>query len=307
MAKAVASRVLIGLGVLWAAITVTFLAVHAAPGNTIDVLLGENADDPQLRAEIIALFGLDRPIVIQYVDYLAGVLRGDLGISYTLRRPVADIIGEQVGATFRLTLTAFVAAAVIAVVVAVATSGRSKLPRRISSGLELVLLSVPPFWLGILGLALFSFQLRWFPVAGDDGWRSLVLPAASLALPIAAILAQVLREGLDRALEQPFALTARARGLTDGAVRARHGLRHAALPGLALAGVIVGSLLGGAVIIEEVFGRPGVGRVTVEAVFTKDLPVVLGVGLFAAAVFVLVSTLVDLLALAVDPRLRSPR
>lgn len=307
MIRQITARLGAAVLVLLAAVTVTFVAMYAAPGSTIDLLLGENQDDPQLRAEVTTLWGLDRPLLVQYVAYVSGLFRGDLGTSYALRRPVTQVLGDQLGSTVALTAVAMVAAIALAVAVALATSGRGTAVRRIASGTELVLLSVPSFWIGILSLAVFSFQLRWFPVAGDEGWRSLVLPAASLALPIAGLLTQVLRQGLDRALEEPFAITARARGVSAGAVRRRHGLRHAALPGMTLAGVIVGSLLGGTVIVEQVFGRPGLGRITVDAVYAKDLPVVLGVGLFAAAVFVLVSTVVDLLALAVDPRLRRPR
>lgn len=304
MIRQIVARLAVAVVVLLVAVTVTFLAVYASPGSTVDLLLGENQDDPQLRAELVALLGLDRPVLVQYASYVAGLAQGDLGTSYALRRPVADVLGEQVGSTVALTAAAVGVAVVLSVSVALLTSGRGSRARHLASGVELVLLSVPSFWLGILALAVFSFQLRWFPVAGDDGWRSLVLPAVSLGLPIAGLLTQVLRQGLDRALEEPFAVTARARGLTAGAVRRRHALRHAALPGMTLAGVVVGSLLGGTVIVEQVFGRPGLGRITVDAVYAKDLPVVLGVALFAAAVFVAVSTVVDLLALLVDPRLR---
>lgn len=252
-------------------------------------------------------WGLDRPLLVQYASYLGGLLRGDLGTSYQLNTPVTDLIAGQLGPTVTLTLSAAVVAVVLAVVVGVGTAGRGRLIGRISSVIELVLVSIPPFWLGIVALAVFSFQLRWFPVAGDDGWRSLVLPTLALALPIAGVLTQVLREGIDRALEEPFAITARARGLSPAAVRARHGLRHGLLPSMTLAGMIVGSLLGGTVIIEQVFGRPGLGALTVDAVFAKDLPVILGVGLLSAFVYIVVSTLVDLLYLVVDPRLRGGR
>ncbi|PWD52483.1 ABC transporter permease [Serinibacter arcticus] len=291
--------------VLLAAVTVTFLAVYAAPGHTVDLILGENRDDQQLRAEIIALWGLDRPLLVQYSLYVTGLFRGDLGTSYLLRAPVSEVLGAQLGSTVALTFSAFALAVVIALTLALLTSGRVGPVRRIASGLELVLLSIPSFWIGIVLLAVFSFQLGWFSVAGGAGWRSLALPALALALPIAGLLSQVLREGLDRALREPFALTARSRGVSPLSVRTRHGLRHASLPGLQIAGIVVGSLLGGTVIVEQVFGRPGLGGITVDAVYGKDLPVVLGVALVAAATFVAVSTLVDLLTLAIDPRLRS--
>jgi len=165
---------------------------------------------------------------------------------------------------------------------------------------------VPVFWLGILLLMAFSFRLPWFPVSGDEGWRALVLPTLTLALPTAGILAQVLREAMEKALEQPFVTTVRARGLGELALRLRHVLRHALLPAVTLGGWLVGSLLGGAVITEKVFGRPGLGTVTLNAVLSQDVPVVLAVVLLAAFVYVLVSTALDLLYLAIDPRLQTP-
>jgi len=305
LALAAARRLATALLVLWAAVTVTFLAVHASPGNTLDIILGDLREDPQLRAETAAQWGLDRPVVVQYLDYVGGVLRGDLGTSYQLHAPVTDLIAAQAGPTVALTATAATAAVLLAGIVGTLTAGRGRIVGRAAGVVELVLVSVPPFWLGIVALAVFSFQLRLFPVAGDDGWRSLVLPALALALPIAAILTQVLREGIDRALEEPFAVTARARGLSPAAVRSRHALRHGLLPSMTLAGTVVGGLLGGTVIIEQVFGRPGLGDLTVDAVYGKDLPVVLGVGLLSALVYVVVSTIVDLLYLVVDPRLRA--
>lgn len=305
MLRLVLARLGTAAVVLLAAVTVTFLAVYAAPGQTVDLILGEDRENAQLRAEIVALWGLDRPLLAQYALYLGGLLRGDLGTSYLLRLPVSDVIGEQLGATVALTFTAFAIAVVLAVTLALLTSGRAGVVRRLASGLELVLLSIPAFWIGIVLLAVLSFQLGWFPVSGGSGWRSSALPALALALPITGLLSQVLREGLDRAGAEPFALTARSRGVSPIAVRTRHGLRHASLPGLQIAGIVVGSLLGGTVIVEQVFGRPGLGGITVDAVYGKDLPVVLGVALVAAATFVAVSTIVDLLALLIDPRLRS--
>lgn len=301
----VSRRVLTALVVLWAAVTVTFFALHAAPGTALDVILGDLRDDPQLRVETAARWGFDRPLLAQYLDYLGGVVRGDLGVSYQTHVPVTDLIGGQLGPTVALTGTAATAALLLAGVIGVLTAGHGRITGRVASAVELVLVSVPPFWLGIVGLAVFSFHLRLLPVAGAEGWRSLVLPALTLALPIAAILAQVLREGINRALEEPFAVTARARGLSPSAVRVHHALRHGVLPSMTLAGTIVGGLLGGTVIIEQVFGRPGLGDLTVQAVYAQDLPVVLGVGLLSALVYVVVSTVVDLLYLVIDPRLRA--
>jgi peptide/nickel transport system permease protein len=172
---------------------------------------------------------------------------------------------------------------------------------------ELVAISSPTFWTGLLLLTVFSFQLLWFPISSGLGVEGLVLPAITLALPIAGILSQVIRHGLDGASAQPFVDSARARGLTDVQLLRRHTLRHAALPPVTLAAYIVGSLLGGAVIVEQLFGRPGVGRVTLEAINNRDIPVVMALVVLAAVVFVVVNLIVDLLYPVLDPRLRGHR
>lgn len=303
--RAVARRVATGLVVWWAAATAAYLALLAAPGDTVDSIVGDGADTPQIRAQIIAEWGLDRPALGQYLDYLWRLAGGDLGRSYLRQRPVAEVIGEQLAPTATLAVTAAGLGVLLAVTVAVGTAGRRRRwPRRVSSGVELLLVSTPPFLIGIVLLSVLSFRYGLFPVAGDQGPAALVLPAVTLALPIAGLLAQVLRDGLDRAWDEPFVLTARARGVRERTVLLRHALRHALLPAVTLAGWLFGILLGGAVIVEQVFGRPGLGQVTLSAVTSKDMPVVLAVVTLSAAVYVVVNTAADLTYLLVDPRLR---
>ncbi|AGZ42744.1 ABC transporter permease [Actinoplanes friuliensis] len=300
--KAVLRRVATGVVVLWAAATAAYLALLAAPGDTVDSIVGDGADTPLIRSQIITEWGLDRPAVVQYADYLWRLAHGDLGRSYLLQRPVRDIIGEQVWPTLKLALFAALLGVVLALILAVTT--RRPWARRVSSTTELVLVSTPPFLIGIVLLSVFSFRFGLFPVAGDRGFAALILPAVTLALPIAGVLTQVLREGLDRALDEPFAVTARSRGLRESAVLVRHALRHALLPAVTLTGWLFGILLGGAVIIEQVFGRPGLGQVTLQAVNAKDMPVVLAVVVLSAAVYVVLNTAADLAYLLIDPRLR---
>ncbi|SCG40744.1 ABC transporter permease [Micromonospora humi] len=303
--RPVLRRVGSGLVVLWAAATAAYLALLAAPGDTVDAIVGEGADTPQIRADIVAEWGLDRPAVVQYLDYLGRLVTGDLGRSYLLQRPVAEVIGEQLAPTLALALAAAGLGVLLAVTVAIGTAGdRRPWLRRASSGAELLLVSTPSFLIGIVLLSVLSFRFGLFPVAGAHGFGSLVLPAVTLALPIAGLLAQVLRDGLDRALDEPFVLTARARGVRERVVLLRHALRHASLPAVTLAGWLFGILLGGAVIVEQVFGRPGLGQVTLAAVTAKDMPVVLAVVTLSAAVYVAVNTAADLTYLLVDPRLR---
>ncbi|KAB1078492.1 ABC transporter permease [Methylobacterium soli] len=302
------SRVLGRLGtsliVAWASVTAAFLALHALPGRIEDILAGD-VDYPGLREAIAAEWGLDRSLPAQYADFLLRLAKGDFGTSYVLRRPVIEVVGSQLQPTVELALAAGLLAVLLAAGLALATAGRSRLARGLASGLELVAASTPVFWLGILLLMAFSFSLRWFPVSGAKGWNALVLPAVALALPTAGLLAQVLREALEKALDQPFVTTVRARGVGEAALRTRHVLRHALLPAVTLGGWLIGGLLGGAVITEKVFGRPGLGTVTLGAVLTHDVPVVLAVVLLAALIHVAASTLLDILYLLIDPRLRA--
>ncbi len=163
------------------------------------------------------------------------------------------------------------------------------------------------YWLGIVLLSVFSFGLGWFPVTGSDGIASLVLPAVSLSLPLAALLSQVLRDGLEEALDEPFALTVRTRGVGETALRWRHVLRHSLLAVSTLSGTLLASVLGGSVLTETVFGRPGIGRVLVQAVGSRDMPLVLGIVMLAALTFVTINLAVDALYRVIDPRLRTAR
>ncbi|EJN04985.1 ABC transporter permease [Phyllobacterium sp. YR531] len=293
-----------GIIVLWAAITLSFISLHVAPGDIVSLLIGEQIRTPAIEAAIRAEWGLDEPLIKQYLSYLWRVLHGDFGRSYVLQTDVATLVLSQIWPTLKLTGAALVVAVVFAVVSAVATAGL-RWPRRIAGGMELVLVSTPSFWLGIVLLFVFSFTLKLFPVAGDRNFAALVLPALSLGLSLGAVIGQVLREGLERALEEPFALTVRSWGANALTLRLRHGLRHAALPAVTLTGWLIGNLLSGAVITEQVFGRPGLGKITVDAVLGKDLPVVLAVAILSAFIYVVLSTLVDTLYLLLDPRLRA--
>ena len=290
--------------VAWASVTATFVALHALPGRIQDILAGD-LEYPGLREAIAAEWGLNRTLPEQYLDFLLRIFRGDFGTSYVLRQPVIEVVGSQLLPTVELALTAGVLAVVIAGGIALLTAGRGNFSREVASLVELVFASTPVFWLGILLLMAFSFNLRWFPVSGAEGWKSIVLPSITLALPTAGLLTQVLREAMEKTLDQPFVTTVRARGVGEFIIRWRHVLRHALLPAVTLGGWLIGGLLGGAVITEKVFGRPGLGTVTLGAVLTHDVPVVLTVVLLAAFIHVAASTLLDILYVLIDPRLRA--
>jgi len=293
-----------GVLVLWAVATLTFFALRLMPGDPVLAILGGTTGNPSPEAIEAARqeFGLDKPLAVQYVLYLGRLLQGDLGMSYSQHLPVTRVLAEQGGATFELTVAALVLAWLLVLLLTVVTAGRGRLIGGVASLLETVSASLPHFWLGVVLLAVFAFGLRWFPPAGSDSLASLVLPAFSLAIPLAGFIAQVTRESLELTLEQPFVLTARTRGLSDLAVRFKHALRHALLPGVALSGWAIGALISGAVVCEVIFSRKGIGRQLYQAVQLQDLPLVIGISLVVAAGYVLANILVDLLYQWIDPR-----
>ncbi|MFF7654289.1 ABC transporter permease [Streptomyces sp. NPDC007983] len=302
LVRRLALTVLVVLG----AATAAFAAVHLTPGDPARTLLGNSSPTPAVLERIRHDMGLDRPLLVQYGIFLQDLATGDLGRSYQLQQPVTDLIGQQIGATVTLSLAAFAVGLALSVLLAAATAGRPRW-RRMSSGLELLAIASPPFWTGVLLLSLFSFRLHWFPVAGGAGVAALVLPATTLALGLVGVFTQVLREEVERTLEQPFVLSSRARGTREFTVRLRHALRHALIPLVTLSGWTVGSLLSGAVVIETVFNRQGLGRVMATAITNRDLPVVTGVVVVSAVLFTLINIVVDWLYQVVDPRLKEFR
>ncbi|WP_315860404.1 ABC transporter permease [Rhizobium leguminosarum] len=291
--------------VLWGAATIAFIAVKFIPGDPISILAGgENIIDAAGRQAMVRKYGLDQSLPSQYGHYIGNALLGDFGESYQYRQPVIDVIWEAAIPTFQLAVCAIVLALGLAIIVALATAGRRRGLATAISILELLLLSTPVYWIGIVLLSIFSFRLQWFPIIGNNGFESLVLPAVALSLPLAALLSQVLRDGLEEALVQPFALTVRARGVGETALRLRHGLRHAALATSTLTATLFANTLGGSILTETVFGRSGIGQITLQAMKTRDMPLVLGLVMLSACVFVAINLVVDALYLVIDPRLR---
>ncbi|UVL22541.1 ABC transporter permease [Pseudomonas donghuensis] len=306
-AQRLAWRLLAGIGVLWGAATLTFLAINLSAGDPALAILGgpDAMPSAELIAQVRAEYGLDQPLWVQYGQYLARLAQGDLGESYRLRIPVLQVIGSQLGATLQLSLAAALLSILLAVSCAVLTANRPRWVRALVSGSELVLSSAPSFVIGIVLLLLFSFGWHLLPPSGSNSWQALILPSLALALPVAAVLTQVLRQELEDILEQPFIAMARARGMSETGVRLKHALRHALVPLVTLSGFVFASLLGGAVIIEMLFARQGIGRLMLDAAITKDMPLLLGITLLAAAIYGVVNVLVDLINHWVDPRSKS--
>nr|WP_237463671.1 ABC transporter permease [Leucobacter aridicollis] len=291
--------------VVWLAATIAFLALRLIPGDPLDVLLSGVQDaTPEMRAEIAAHYGLDRPAIVQYFGYLWGVVQGDLGTSYHRGSPVTQVLFSELGPTVELTVAAMLVAVVAAVALALATSGQRPGVRLAAQGLEVVAVSVPSFWLGIVLMTVFSFGLKWVPAFSGDSPAGLILPVVTLAVPLVGVITQLLRERVEHQLHEPFVTTVRARGVSEARLRSQHLLRHASVPVLTLSSIIFGSLLTGTVVIETLFARPGIGRVIVLALQDRDVPVVLGFVVFAAVVFIVINTVVDLLLPLNDPRLK---
>jgi peptide/nickel transport system permease protein len=296
-----------GVIVLWGAATLTFIAVNLMPGDPAVAYAGGVASHPakSVLQAIIREYGLNKPIIIQYLVYLGRLLHGNLGYSVSQQMPVSRVIALDIGPTAELTLGSLVLSWVLAILWTVLTVRRWRVISAIGSGLEVLAASVPQYWLGIILLEVFAFHLGIFPATGGSGFVGLVLPSLTLAIPIAGFLGQVTREEFEAALEQPFTTSARARGMTDWGVRLRHALRHAILPGVTLSGWALGSLISGAVIVESLFSRNGLGNALLQGVTQQDMPLTIGCVLVVAVVYVLATILVDLLYQVVDPRLRA--
>jgi peptide/nickel transport system permease protein len=294
--------------VLWGAATIAFFAQLALPGDRATTILNIRAGQAQQRtphelAQINAQFGLQKPVIVQYFDYLGGLVRGDFGTSYQQYRPVTSIIGEQLGSTVALSLTAIVLAWVLMVVWVTLTAGRGRGVSGLGSTVDVVTAGLPAYWLGIILLLVFGLGLRWFPIISGTSPQGIVLPALTLAIPLAGFMSQSTRLEFERSLDQPFVLSARMRGMGEWGVRLRHVLRHAVIPAVTLSGWALGATLSGAVIVESIFSRPGIGSVLVTAVNEQDLPVVTGIVTLVAVVYVLANLLVDVVYTLVDPRL----
>ncbi|MFC8795538.1 ABC transporter permease [Streptomyces cinereoruber] len=297
-----ARRLSLAALVVFGAANAVFFAFRLLPGDPVRSMLGSTNPTPELVARVRHDLALDEPLAVQYGRFMRGLLTGDLGESFQLQEPVGEVIGGQLWPTVQLAVAALLLALLVSVALAVLTAHRPR-ARRITSAFELVAASTPAFWTGLLLLALLSFRLRWFPAMGGSDIAALVLPAVTLAAGLVGAFTQVLREELERALEQPFVLTARARGGGETAIRLRHALRHGLIPLITLSGWAVGALFGGAVVVETVFSRQGLGQVTAAAVAGRDLPVVTGIVLVSAVAFALINLAVDVLYRLVDPRI----
>ncbi|MGW0043060.1 ABC transporter permease [Rhodococcus sp. NPDC003348] len=309
MTRYLGSRVLQAIGVLWAAFTVSFVVLYLLPSDPVSMAVDSAAAsgaaiDADAVAQLQARYGLDQPVWVQYWNALTAAVRGDFGTSISTGQSVTDAIASAVPGTLALAFTALVLAVVFGTAVAfLATYTRSTRLRSLLFSLPPLGVAVPTFWVGLILLQVFSFRLTLFPAFGDGGLSHLVLPAITLALPTGAVIAQVLAASLQSTWRQPFIEAARAKGASRWQIQTRHALRLSSIPAFTIAGVLVGTLLAGSVVVETVFSRAGLGRLTQMSVMAQDIPVVQGVVVFSSLVFVLVNLAVDLLYPLIDPRI----
>ena len=290
--------------VLFGVSTLVFLLLALIPGDPVDVVLGESAQAADRTAMREAL-GLDRPLVERWGLFYLDLIRGDLGESLVRRQPVTDLLMQRLPATLQLAVGAFVLVLLTAMPLGIlAARFRGRWPDRMAQGVALIGVSIPNFWLGPLLVLMFSVGLGWTPVSGNVEPGSLILPAVTLGLSMAAITTRMVRSSLLETVSQPFIRTAYCKGLGESSVMLRHSLPNAMLPVITILGLQLGSLLAGAVITEVVFAWPGIGSLLVDAIRQRDYPLVQGIVLFIALSYVLVNRLSDLLSSWLDPRIR---
>jgi peptide/nickel transport system permease protein len=301
-------RVLAVVPVLFGVTLAVFSMLFLVPGDPVKMMLAEFVTNPDQVAQMRAQLHLDEPILQQYGRFVTSAARGDLGTSIRSRRPVTTEISENVASTAQLAVAAMLVAVVVGVPLGLlAALSRNSWLDVASMGTALLGVSMPSFWLGLLLIFVFSLHLGWFPATGGGDLLHLVLPSITLGTIAAAIIARLTRSSMLEVLGQDYVRTARAKGLGGFAVVVRHALKNALIPIITIFGLQFGNLLAGAVIVETVFSRPGLGRLIVGGILSKDFPLVQGTVLFVATAYVLINLLVDIAYAYADPRIRLGR
>jgi ABC-type dipeptide/oligopeptide/nickel transport system permease component len=300
----VGSRLFRALIALWLVSTVVFVVMRLS-GDPVPLLLPPDAPRSEF-ARVRAELGLDQPLVVQYALFLRNVLRGDFGRSIHFRQPAMEVVLERLPATLELGLAAFGLAVLVALPIGLVSAVRRNSPvDHAAMGVALIGQSAPTFFIGILFILLLSLKAGWFPTSGRGEWAHLVLPALTLALFAMASMARLTRSAVLEVLRADYIRTARAKGLSEALVVAKHTFKNAAIPVVTITGLQFGSLLGGAVVTETVFAWPGIGRLAIQSIYNRDYPVVQSAVFLSAVLFIVLNLLIDLLYGLLDPRVRS--
>lgn len=305
MTAYVIRRLLLLIPVVIGVLTLVFLMRALVPGDPVEIMfLGEIPPDPEVVAQIRHELGLDVPLPMQYVNYLVGVVQGDLGTSVRTRRAVAEEIRDRYPYTIVLTVASLLVALVVGLSMGIlAAVYKDTAVDTFTMFLAVFGLSMPAFWFGLLMIQFFGVYLRWFPVMGSSSWRHLVLPALTLGLIASTVQARIARSSMLEVLNSDYIRTARAKGLRDSVVILRHALKNALIPTVTILGLQIGGLLGGAFIIETVFAWHGIGELAVQAIAQRDFPLIQGIIVVVATTYVLVNLAVDLVYRLLDPRI----
>lgn len=302
-AVSLGTRLLGAVFVVFATVTIVFWLVKLIPGDPVDVMLGPLASVSDAEKDAIReTLHLSDPPFMQYLAYLGQILTGNLGTSYQLNESVSDVILRALAPTAALSALALIFA--LALVILGVVIARTRALRAFVLGSQTVAATLPIFWVSYLLLMVFAFGLGWFPIVNSTGFTALVLPSLALALAVASLLGRVLHSSLEDARLRQFWLSVRGRGVSQLGFDVAHGVRHALGSVLPLAVQIMGGLLGGAVIVEQIFGRPGLGSVTLAAITNRDLPLILGIVTLSAVAFALFALIADIALWVVDPRVR---
>jgi len=297
-------RILITIPLLLGVIFIVTISFDLIPGDPAALILGEFATEEAV-AELRGTLGLDRPLLIRYADTVISAAQGDLGRSLNDRRPVVTILSETFPYTAQLAAAAIVLVLVIGIPLGLLAAMRpGSMLDNVIRVVSLAGLSMPVFWTGLVFMVIFAVELNWVPVSGTGTWKHLVLPAVTLALPSLAVIARMTRSTVLEVLREDFIRTARAKGVSERTLLLKHMLRNAMIPIITVLGLQLGQMLGGAVLTETVFAWPGVGRLTVFAIFNRDYVLMQGVVMVLASVYVVVNLLVDLSYGLFDPRVR---
>ena len=304
MAAFIVRRLLLTLPVVWIVVTLVFSLIHLVPGDPVAQMLGDGAsltEVARLRGEL----GLDRPVLVQYRAYMLGLLQGDLGVSFRNQESVASAIFTRYPATIQLALAATFFSVLVALPFGVVSAiKRGKAADRAIGFVSLLGVSLPNFALGPMLILLFSVTLGLLPVSGREGFAHLILPACTMGGALAAITTRMVRGSMLEEIHQDYVRTARAKGLPERRVIFRHALRNGLIPVITVLGLQMGALLAGAIITETIFSWPGLGRLTIQAIFARDYPLVQGCILTIALTYILINLATDILYSVVDPRIR---
>ena len=297
-------RILLAVGVVFAISAITFFVLNIVPGDPVRIMVGEMADDATVE-RIREQMGLNDPVHVQYARWLTNMLQGDFGTSYTQSKPVVTLMGQAFLTTARLAGLAYVFALAFGLVIGVvAAVNHGKWIDRALMALSILGISAPVFWVAVIFQIVFALTLKWFPLSGIKTWQAFVLPVIALGVRYAASIARVTRTSMLDVLSQDFMRTAEAKGVRKWTVIIGHGLRNALIPIITIAGTQLGEILTGSILIESIFMMPGMGKLLLDAINSRDLPLIQGGVMYIAIICVVVYLIVDILYAVVDPRIR---